>query len=119
MTRSRMQPPPTDTDDLSREQAKRLCGKPLTSRGVFLARRSILVLLYLAAVAAALFGLLMLEGLFLQGIGVTILAILAAIAFEMFADGVFKVHKALDYAEYRREWELANGPEEGTGVREP
>jgi hypothetical protein len=118
VTRSRIQPPPTDTDDLAREQAMRLRGRPLISRGVFLARRSILVLLYLVAVAAALLGLLMLEGLFLQGIGVTILAILAAIAFEMFADGVFEVHKAFDYAEYRREWELANDPVERTGVRE-
>jgi len=112
-----MQAPTTDTDDLAREQAMRLRGTPLISPGVFLARRSVLVLFYLAAVAAALFGLLALEGLFLQGIAVTILAILAAIAFEMFADGVFEVHKTFDYAKYRQEWELANDPVGRTGVR--
>lgn len=85
-------------------------GKALASRGQFLIKRSFAVLLYLVALGAAVFGMLRFEALFFKGIGLALLVLLAYVAFEVFAEGVFYLRRAFDYGAYHREWEEANDP---------
>jgi hypothetical protein len=98
-------------DDASNEDRLRLHGRPLASRSGFLIRRSILVLLYLALLGVALYGAIHLENLFFKGIGLALLALLAAVVVEVLGEGLFYLRKTFDYGRYRQEWERANEPE--------
>jgi hypothetical protein len=98
-------------DDAPNEGCPRLRGKPLASRSGFLIKRSILVLLYLTALASGLYIAIGLEKMFLKGIGLALLALLAAIAVEVSGEGLFYLRRAFDYGKYRQEWEQANEPE--------
>lgn len=93
-----------------RDGSSRLKGKPLATRGRFLAVRSLAVLSYLVLLAAALFAAISLEQWLFTGLGVTALAVLAAIAVEVIGEGLFEIPKAFSYRRYRDQWERANPP---------
>jgi hypothetical protein len=101
--------PSGDRHELANERRQRLRGKPLASRMRFLTRRSLLFLLYLVVTVVAFFVAFRFERWLLKGIGFTILALLAAVAFEVIGEGLLGIHKAFDYRKHREEWELANG----------
>jgi hypothetical protein len=90
------------------ENGNLLRGKPLLSRRRYLIRESVLVVLFLALLAGALYFAIHFEKWFFKGIGFAVLAVVAAIFVEVLGQGVFEIRRAFDYGRYREEWERAN-----------
>lgn len=88
--------------------ASSLRGKPLTSRRSFLVKRATFALAYLLVLASVLIVAVVSEQVLFAGIGLTLLAVGAAIAVELIGEGLFELPRLFSYRAYRQRWEQAN-----------
>ena len=87
------------SNERDRDLRRRLRGKPLTSRIKWMLGQGA----YIAGCVVALIAVLRFADGIWRAIGLTVVA--------FFAGGIFEVLIDFRYGNYRKEWELANGPD--------